>query len=262
MDFNAICPLCKEMILADINASGCICGNCGKSVYVPAAMLAFEHLLAFNGIEEYYPPKTAFPYLDRQELAALPPSPVDDFEIDADGTLTEYRGNGGAAVIPNSVKRIGADSFSFCKSLTSVFIPQGVTTIGNSAFSGCSSLTTVIIPQSVTDIGVGAFEHCDELSTLTVTEGNPFYHSSGNCIIETATKTLIASCKTGVIPFDGSVTRIGERAFAGRACHTLSVTPNFVKKLGIDALVGRFCFKNIFIPDSVTSIESEAFADC
>ncbi len=114
-----------------------------------------------------------------------------------------------------------------------------VTAIGNSVFRDCTSLKAVTIPDSVTNIGNYAFSGCSNLEKMAVEEGNIVYHSKGNCIIETASKTLIAGCQNSVIPTDGSVTSIGASAFSGRSGIT-----------------------SITIPSSVTSIGGGAFASC
>ena len=77
------------------------------------------------------------------------------------------------------------------------------------------------------------------MTSITVEQGNVVYHSAGNCIIVTASKTLIAGCKNSIIPNDGSVTSIGDYAFYD--CGGLT---------------------SITIPDSVTSIGRSAFEDC
>lgn len=116
--------------------------------------------------------------------------------------------------IPDSVTSIGDCAFKDCSGLTSITIPNSVTDIGSSAFNGCSGLTSVIIPDSVASIGDEAFSGCGGLNSIVVDEGNTAYHSSGNCLIDIKSKTLIAGCNNSVIPCDGSVTSIGRSAFA------------------------------------------------
>ena len=117
--------------------------------------------------------------------------------------------------ISEGVTRIGDSAFSGCSGLTSITILKGVTSIGSQAFYGCSGLTSIIIPSSVTSIGWSAFSGCSGLTSITVDKNNSAYHSSGNCLIKTATKELINGCNTSVIPDDGSVTSIGWSAFSG-----------------------------------------------
>ena len=164
--------------------------------------------------------------------------------------------------IPDSVTSIGNAAFSGCKGLTSITIPGSVTSIGSDAFSGCKGLTSVTIGESVTSIGGGAFSGCTGLTSIIVVEGNSKYHSAGNCLIETATKTLLSGCKTSEIPSDGSVTSIGDDAF--RNCTGLSsiTIPDSVTSIGNSAFSGCTGLTSITIPGSVTSIGSDAFYNC
>ena len=144
-----------------------------------------------------------------------------------------------SAEIGDGITSIGSCAFYFCTKLSSAVIPEGVTTIGDSAFSNCQNLKEIYIPSTVEKIGTRTFSLDIGLEKITVSENNPVFHSGGNCIIETATKTLLTGCNTSVIPTDGSVTAIGDWAFSG--CKKLS---------------------SIVIPDCITSIGENPFVFC
>ncbi len=170
-----------------------------------------------------------------------------------DNTVTSFD-------IPDSTKIIYHSAFKDCTSLTNITIPDGVTSVGSSAFSGCTSLESITIPEGVTSIGNYAFSDCSSLESITVEEGNTVYHSSGNCLIETASGTLIVGCKNSVIPTDGSVTSIGDYAFSRCESLTCITIPDSVTSIGGRAFSGCTSLTNITIPDSVTYIGDYAFS--
>ena len=164
--------------------------------------------------------------------------------------------------IGDNVTTIPSSAFRNCTGLTSVTIPDSVTSIGYQAFQGCTGLTNITIGNSVTSIGNYAFVGCIGLTSIIVGEGNTKYHSAGNCLIETATKTLILGCKTSVIPAEGRVTSIGDYAFRDCTGLTSITIPDSVTSIGYTAFYNCSGLTSVTIPDSVTSIGDFAFYDC
>ena len=167
------------------------------------------------------------------------------------------------SIIPKdgSVIHIGDYAFYGCYYLSSISIPECVISIGDYAFQACRNLTKIHIPKEVVYISSYALG-CSNLSQITVAEGNPVYHSAGNCLIETASKTLVAGCYNSTIPVDGSVTNIGDYAFYAREKMTSIVIPESVISIGSKAFLACKELTSIVIPAGVKSIGDTAFSGC
>lgn len=129
--------------------------------------------------------------------------------------------------LPNTLTIIGSYAFMFCDSLENITIPNGVLEIGSEAFSSCSSLESIVIPDSVIEISSDAFSPCYNLKTVTI-GGSPLTDVTGfdNCDV---LETLII--------------REGPYNIAS----TFSPGKNI---------------KNIYLPKSITTIESNTFTAC
>ena len=141
--------------------------------------------------------------------------------------------------LPASLISIGDRAFKSCYSLMNLTLSDSLMSIGNYAFYDCDSLTSLILPNSLTSIGDEAFRVCRSLSRLTL---------------------------------PASVTNIGERVFPRHENFALQLesTRYFIIEDDIlytaDQKKVMWCpvFKRgrVLLPDTVTSIESEAFWNC
>ena len=190
-----------------------------------------------------------------------------------------------SVTIPNSVTTIGSDAFRECTGLTSVTIGNSVASIGMSAFYGCTGLTSIHIPNSVTSIGYSAFYGCTGLTSITIPNS-----------VTTIDSDAFREC-TGLtsVTIGNSVTSIGSTAFYGctgltsiTICSGLTTinrhafqyctgltyinvqngNPKYDSRDNCNAIIETatntlvFGCKNTTIPNSVTSIDQEAFYSC
>ncbi len=188
----------------------------------------------------------------------------------------EYCSGLTSVTIPNSVTSIGDRAFWECSSLTSVTIPNSVTSIGRDAFRNCTGLTSVTIPNSVTSIGRDAFRNCTGLTSISVASGNSKYSSSNGVLFNYSKTTLIQypGGKSGSYSIPNSVTSIEDYAFEGCSGLTsISVASGNSKYSSSNGVLFNYSKTTLIqypggksgsysIPNSVTSIESEAFYKC
>ena len=165
-------------------------------------------------------------------------------------------------VIPQSVRSIGWEAFDMCESLTSIVLPESVTYIAMWAFAGCSSVKRLVFPKTIQTISANSFLFLTSLESIEVDSDNPYYHSKGNCLIETESKTLIMGCKSSIIPTDGSVVTIGAEAFWGCKGLESIVIPDTVTTIEEGAFGLCNNLKSITIPNSVTHIGNRIFTGC
>ena len=151
-----------------------------------------------------------------------------EYDKTADGILTVNYFND--FVIPEFIPINGENyrvteigSFSFPKTMKSIFIPASICKIENYAF--WFALDSI-------------------LKEIHVAKDNKFYDSRENCnaVIETATNTLVVACDNTIIP--DSVEMISEGAFSAVAIKSLYIGPNimhidynFAEIFGLESII-------------------------
>ena len=176
--------------------------------------------------------------------------------------LPQYAFNGAESVrkltIPGSIKNIPYACFNGMPNLTELVLEEGVESIGGSCFLG-AGLTEVKLPASLTSLAGRTFGA--NITKISVAAGNPVYKSAGNCVIETASKTLVWGCAASVIPDDGSVTKIGSSAFSGCIQLKEITIPATVKEIGGSAFYTSGLEK-VILSEGVEIIGMHAFSYC
>lgn len=174
--------------------------------------------------------------------------------VDSNNTIYDSRDNCNAII-----KKENNELIVGCKN---TIIPSSVTSIGVKAFKSCTTLESIVIPGNVIIIDTNAFEDCISLKSVTLNKG-----------LEKINNIAFRGCTSlESITIPETVTSIDSRAFEG--CTSLSsiqVDSNntvydsrencnaIIKKENNELLLG--C-KATIIPNSVTSINYDAFQSC
>lgn len=98
------------------------------------------------------------------------------------------------------------------------------------------------------------------LTSISVHEDNPYFSCVDNCVVETATGTLVLACPDSPIPADGRVTKIGSRVYTAFGLTEIHI-PEGITEIGYDSFSFNR-FTEVSIPEGVTSIDMYAFDSC
>ena len=142
--------------------------------------------------------------------------------------------------VPNTVKTIKSEAFSYSKYLKLVTIQNSVTDLGSDAFSSCVNLEKVTLPNSIKVIKDGVFSNCTKLKYINIPNSvkEIQYYAFSHC----------ESLKNVIIP--NSVTYIGQGAF--EECSNLETVtiPNSVSYIDYSCFFSDDKLKDIYYKGS------------
>ena len=150
---------------------------------------------------------------------------------------------------PKALKRICANTFSFCCNLESVELKEGLRVIDDSAFDTCSSLEAIELPDSLEIIGKYAFDCC----ALRSIKLGPK--------VQTLIDMAFASNNLESIEFGKGITFIGDNAFYNNPIKMLDI-PDNVKVIDREAFGNCENLTKVHIGKGLSYIDSCSFSGC
>ncbi len=168
-----------------------------------------------------------------------------------------YRYNGSmpsntSITIKDGTTQICENAFTDYSKLVAVKIPNTVTRIERHAFYKCINLASISIPQSVESVGAEAFGNTMWLNsqpTGTVYINNSLYTYNGEMHAGTS-----VNIKNGT-------KAISAKAFEGQTNMTSVTIPNSVTEIGQEAFA-ESGITSIILPNSITQIDDLVFFGC
>ncbi len=200
-----------------------------------------------------------------------------------------------SVVLPEGVKTISDMAFIDCIGLKEIVLPDTLTTIGSSAFRNCKKLETVVLPEGLTSIGNNAFMHASQLKSANF-KGVPPTNFGGNVFTGTSIEFVIGYTESNakawapkgettwngysIVKFDeanidipedaqfeymlvgGNAVITGYKGTGGEVTVPATIGNNYTVTAIDDYAFAFSKITKITLPDTVTSIGTEAFSYC
>ena len=160
--------------------------------------------------------------------------------------------------VPSGVTEIGNYAFAGCEGLEELILPETLVTVGERAFDGCVNLNKLSIPSSINSIEAAAFNGCP---LENVTSNSNKFAVENNCFINKTEKTLLRGNSSGIIPSDGSITKIGDGAFENTSVRSVRI-PDAVTEIGVNAFRNCDLLESVTFGNKIADIPNYAFDGC
>ena len=162
--------------------------------------------------------------------------------------------------LPGSLKEIGKNAFRACTSITDLYIPEGTERIEDNAFSGCTALEYAYFAGTQENpmvFGTNIYDKTDNFAVYARLDTTAVQ----DAIARGIKVYLIDSFEYIDLDIPYQVTVIEEEAFSGTAATHISMGEG-VTAINSRAFADSPNLEKIFIPDTCTSIASDAFEGC
>ena len=195
-------------------------------------------------------------------LALLGSTTLHAYDAYIDGIYYNLEASTSTATVTYNSSSKYTGSITIPATVTNSGTTYSVKSVGYWAFGNCSDLTSITIPNSVTRIGNFAFENCSGLTSITIPNS---VTSIGIGVFSGCSSLTSIQVETGNTTYDS---RDNCNAIIETATNTLiagcqnTTIPNSVTSIEADAFFGCTKMTSITIPNSVTSIGSSAFEGC
>lgn len=128
----------------------------------------------------------------------------------------------GRLVLREGTRTVAESAFPSNEGITEIVMSESLVALHD--FAG-KAIRSISFPKNLELIGVNAFNYIEDLDHITVESGNTFFNdgNGSDCLIETATDTLLLGSNNGRIP--EGVKKIDRSAFYGCRSLTSVVIP-------------------------------------
>ena len=119
---------------------------------------------------------------------------------------------------------------------------------------GQNGINSISLGEHVSEFPFTQIRKLEVAPSLIIDPNNKHYRIVNNCLIKTRTKTLLQAYEGFVIPEDGSVTVIGDKAFAGLATAEVIIIPDCVVEVGVGAFTNCAALRILVFGSGVQKI--------